>query len=768
MIRKKGPADQRDFRTEHLNADLVVVGGGMAGTCCAITAARAGVETVLIQDRPVLGGNASSEVRLWILGATSHMSNNNRWAREGGVIDEILVENTFRNPEGNPVLVDTILLEKVKEESNITLLLNTAVFDVEKDEPDRVSAVRGFCSQNSTMYEVQAPLFCDASGDGVVGFLSGAAFRMGAEAEEEFGEKFAPDESYGELLGHSIYFYTRDVGEPVDFVPPSYALPEDEVREIGRYRNFDIDKEGSQLWWIEYGGRLDTVHQTEEIKWELWRVIYGIWNYFKNSGEFPEAETMTLSWVGTIPGKRESRRFEGDYMLKQQDVVEQRTHRDAVSVGGWSLDLHPADAIYSSRPGCDQWHSRGVYQIPYRCMYSRNIENLFLAGRILSASHVAFGSSRVMATCASNAQAVGHAAALCLERDLDPAEVATPNHIETLQRNLLRSGQYIPGHTLDDPDDLAQRAAVEASSQLALSTLPVDGPWRRLDDSWAMLLPVSAGPVPDATFHVRADTATTLHVELRTAERRGNYTPRYTHATQTVDLVEGKQAVTVTFGGEGELEEAQYAFYCLMANEDVSVRCSTQRLTGVLAVTNRYDEKVARSNRQDPPEDIGVESFEFWRPLRRPDGENLALQLDPPLEAAFAPENVTNGIARPTMSTNAWVADPADDAPHLTLHWKAPQPIRRVVLTFDTDFDHPMESVLMGHPERAMPFCVRAYRLCDADGTVVAERTENHQTRNVHRFEKPLETSKLRLHVDEVWGNGVPAALFGWRCYETA
>ena len=164
----------------------------MAGVCCAITAARAGIRVTLVQDRPVLGGNASSEVRMWIVGATSHMGNNNRWAREGGVIDEILLENAYRNPQGNPLIFDTILLEKVYEEANIQLLLDTAVYELTKSSADQISGVTAFCSQNSTRYQIQAPLFCDASGDGVVGFLAGAAFRMGAESSAEFGEMLAP------------------------------------------------------------------------------------------------------------------------------------------------------------------------------------------------------------------------------------------------------------------------------------------------------------------------------------------------------------------------------------------------------------------------------------------------------------------------------------------------------------------------------------------------------------------------------------------------
>src|SRR5262245_21578415 len=207
MLKYDG-TEERSLKNVRLDADLCVVGGGLAGVCCAITAARAGIRVVLIGDRPVLGGNASSEVRLWILGATSHMGNNNRWAREGGVVDEILVENTYRNPEGNPYLLDSLLLEKVVAEPHITLLLNTAVYEVDKQRAaengysDSITALRAFCSQNSTRYELAAPLFCDASGDGVVGFLAGAAFRMGAESREEFGERFAPSQEYGELLGH--------------------------------------------------------------------------------------------------------------------------------------------------------------------------------------------------------------------------------------------------------------------------------------------------------------------------------------------------------------------------------------------------------------------------------------------------------------------------------------------------------------------------------------------------------------------------------------
>lgn len=297
----------RELQSQSITAELCICGGGFAGVCAAITASRSGVSVVLLQDRPVLGGNASSEVRLWILGATSHMFNNNRYAREGALVDEILLENLHRNPEGNPLILDTILLEKVVDEPNIQLFLNTALIGCEKTG-SRIEYVRAFSSQTSLLFTVKARQYIDSTGDGMLSFLAGAPFRIGAEQKDEFGELFAPSSEYGHLLGHSIYFYTKDVGKPVKFVAPSYAL-EDVEKEIPRFKSFSTKEMGCNLWWIEYGGRLDTIHDTEKIKWELWRVVYGVWNYFKNSGRFPEADNLTLEWVGTIPGKRESRRF---------------------------------------------------------------------------------------------------------------------------------------------------------------------------------------------------------------------------------------------------------------------------------------------------------------------------------------------------------------------------------------------------------------------------------------------------------------------------
>ncbi len=759
---KSGGTDSRAFPLTRLEADLIVTGGGLSGVCCAITAARQGLKVVLVQDRSVLGGNASSEIRLWVLGATSHMGNNNRWAREGGVIDEILVENIYRNPEGNPVILDSVILDKVTAEPNITLLLNTVVYHAEKKDAAHIRSLKAFCSQSQTAFELVAPLFCDASGDGVVGFLAGAAFRMGAESKDEFGELFAPSKEYGELLGHSLYFYSKDTGRPVQFIPPAFAL--DDITRIPRFRSFNAQDYGCRLWWIEYGGRIDTVHDTEKIKWELWKIVYGVWNYIKNSGKFPEAETLTLEWVGMIPGKRESRRFEGDYILKQQDIVEQRRHEDAVAFGGWSVDLHPSDGVYAAQPGCNQWHGKGIYQIPYRCLYSRNIHNLFLAGRIISASHVAFGSSRVMATSAYVAQASAMAAVLCRQYDYYPAALLTENKIPELQRKLTAAGQYIPGVVVKDEQDIVQQAVLKASSELQLTEITEsnDNDAEGLNLSVAQMIPLPAGNLPGITLHAYCSAATTLQAEWRICSRTGSYTPDETIARFDFTLQPGKNCLQMN--SDVQLPEAQYVFVLLHKNPLVKIPRSAWRITGLLSVFNTTNPAVSNYGKQEPPEGIGMDSFEFWCPQRRPAGKNIALKFDRPLQV-FAVENLRNGIARPTNQPNAWVAAQDDPQPAVTLHWDTKRAIRSVLLRFDTDFDHPMESVLMSHPEQVMPFCVRNYIIYDDQERIVYRKQDNYQTMNNIVFNEPIFTTQLTVQLEHPSAN-TPAALFEIRCYE--
>ena len=754
MIREYFYPGKREVKTNRLSSDLVVVGGGMAGVCAAITAARAGIRVVLVQDRPVLGGNASSEVRLWILGATSHMGNNNRWAREGGVIDEILVENMFRNPEGNAVIFDTLILEKVMNEPNITLLLNTVVYDIQKKDARTIDEVCAFCSQNHTFYDIAAPLFCDASGDGVMAYRVGASFRMGAEDKFEMNECFVPDEDYGKLLGHTIFFHFKDTGTPVKYVAPSFALKD--ITQIPRYADINAGESGCKYWWFEYGGRLDTVFDTEKIKWELWRVVFGVWDYIKNSGHFDEVENLTLEWVGLIPGKRESRRFEGEYMLTQNDIVHQVCFDDTVAFGGWAIDLHPADGVYSPKDGCSQFHSKGIYEIPLRCYVSKDISNLFFAGRIISVSHVAFGSSRVMATSALGAQAVGMAAACCIQNNWMPADLFAENRVKDLQQLLNLAGQRIPRVPIDGARNLTSMATFESSSVLMLDEIPFDGDCVALVFSAAQMLPLTKGVT--YTFEVEADAsqATTLVCELRHSIKPHNYTPEIVVERIEVELQEGRQNVRLAFSKS--FPGTQYGFVTFLKNPHVRLSTSDRRYTGILTVFNKFNKAVNNYGIQRPPEGSGFDSFEFWCPNRRPDGQNIAMRISPAIDV-FGVQNLTEGYTRPTVKPNAWVASLDVARPQVKLTWPKPVTITSLTLYFDTDFDHPMESVQMGHPENVMPFCVQNYRITTDTGKVIFEKRDNHQTVNRIVLPNPETVSGLYIELEHP-SKDVPAALF--------
>jgi hypothetical protein len=471
---------------------------------------------------------------------------------------------------------------------------------------------------------------------------------------------------------------------------------------------------------------------------------------------------MTLEWVGMIPGKRESRRFVGEFMLRQQDIVEQRTHTDAIAFGGWSIDLHPADGIYSSASACNQWHSKGIYQIPYRCLYSKDITNLFLAGRLISSSHVAFASSRVMATSAYVSQAAGMAAVLCCRHELLPRDLLNETRMRELQLELLRSGQYIPGVGMLDPDDLVPSAKLFASSELSLQTLAGDGNAEPLEESVAQLIPVSGGSRPAFTLSVFADQDTALELEFRASKYRGNFTPDWPLGTKTIPLHQGQHDLNIEM--PVSLPDPQYIFLILHRNPAIRVLRSRQRITGLLTVFNSVNPAVSNYGRQEASAGIGMDSFEFWCPKRRPGGENLALGFLPAL-SLFGVSNLTGGDGRPTMGPNAWVADPRDQQPTLTFRWKEPQRIRRIELRFDTDYDHPMESVLMTHQENVIPFCVRNYRILDDHGHLVCGIAGNYQSQNRIIPENPLLTREISIVLEHP-GPDTPAALFAVRCYE--
>ena len=444
-----------------LEADVVVVGGGMAGVCAAIAAARNGASVVLIQDRPVLGGNSSSEIRMHIVGADCHGSRKDTDARETGILEELRLECAVRNPQRSASMWDLLLYEWVRREPNITLLLNTSCIGVQMASENRIGAVIALRNSTEDLFTVRGKIFIDCSGDGRLGVEAGAEFRKGREGRDEFGESLAPPKPDEKTLGSSVLFIARKYDRPMPFKPPDW------IRKFPRCEDLPHRPHtywGYGYWWIEWGGELDTIKDNERIRDELLAIALGVWDHIKNSGLHPDSENWALEWLGFLPGKRESRRFVGDYILTQHDLQRGEVFEDGVAYGGWPIDLHPPEGIDTKEPPNTSVHVP-LYNIPFRCLYSRNIDNLLFAGRNISATHVAFGSTRVMGTCSVMGQAVGTAAALCVRYNCTPRELGK-EAIKELQQILLKQDAYIIGVTNSDPYDIARTAEVRASSEV--------------------------------------------------------------------------------------------------------------------------------------------------------------------------------------------------------------------------------------------------------------------------------------------------------------
>lgn len=442
-----------------LTCDVFVAGGGPAGVCAALAAARNGAKVVLVQDRSRLGGNSSSEVKMHIVGANNHTGRPG-W-REGGIIEELRLDDAANNPQRSWELWDLLLYDKLVTQPNVTLLLDTVVYAAETNE-GRIERVMARCDKTEHLYRVVAKQYMDCTGDARLALEAGATMRWGHESRDEFGEPLAWDTPSRETLGSSVLFTSRDYGKPMPFKAASWARKIEE-RHL-RFRPIGTWEYG--YWWIEWGGATDTIRDNERIRFELLSIVTGVWDYIKNSGKFPSSANWAMDWVGMVPGKRESRRIEGDVILTQQDLMGLNgDFEDAVAIGGWGLDEHPPGGFddVDKRPFVSTKLGE-VYNIPLRSLYSKDISNLFMAGRNASCSHVAFTSTRVMATCAVMGQAAGTAAALCVRHGVSPRELYEdkPKLME-LQQTLLRDDQTIKNRKNEDPNDLARSATVTAS-----------------------------------------------------------------------------------------------------------------------------------------------------------------------------------------------------------------------------------------------------------------------------------------------------------------
>lgn len=714
--------------------DVIVIGGGVAGICASISAARLGCKTALIHNRPVLGGNSSSEIRVPIAGADYNGRNRN--AIESGIIEELRLECGFRNLEGNWAMWDILLWEWVKREVNIDLFLNTLALKAIMDSrnPDTIKAIK--CLQISTYEEIilEGDIFIDASGDSIIALSAGADFRIGRESSKEFGESLAPELADNYVLPCSLQFHIRDVGYPVPFVPPSWAydFPSDEDLPFREHNIFPFD---TGFWWIEYGGTLDPIKDCEKIRDELLKILFGVWDHIKNHGDHG-AENYILDWVGTIPGKRESFRILGDYILTQEDVQTGRYFPDSVAYGGWAIDLHEPLGIFAKTPPsfCVPVN---IYSIPFRCLYSRNVRNLMMAGRNISASHVALGSTRVQATCAVIGQAVGTAAYICKKYKVTPRELYN-NHIKELQQLLLKNDCYIIGVKNEDPKDLARNSSIKVSSSMVLEVTRSDGEIT-LDNIIAFKVPISSNYIDSISLLLKSNSERDEKIVLGIKEAifRENFKPENSIKLIETEIPKGQNG-WITFPINLENTQKKVYWIWISQNPKISICYMNEEFVGVESVYYERGEKKL-------PPDI-----------------TPCFKLSPE-STPYEGDNIINGVARPESWPNIWISDPNQGFPQwVELNLGDIKEISCINLTFDTNLNRPVGQ----RPgiKGAIPQCVRDYIVYFYDDKInnwieLLKVEGNYYRHRIHRF-SPIFTDRLRIEI--IATNGASTA----RIYE--
>jgi FAD-dependent oxidoreductase family protein len=443
----------KEFRHEYIglssqpeNAgefDLVVIGGGMAGSCAALSAARLGCKVALIQNRPVLGGNNSSEVRVGLSGLIYQKP----YSKLGKSVDEIgsighwtnweakkdpkserskhILQVIAENPEkkihnaGPPSNYGDEKKKKVIEnEPNIKLFLNNHVFHVEKDGK-RISAVVSKNIVTGKELKFSGKLFADCTGDGTIGYLAGADYRVGREGKDESGEEGAPEKKDSLVMGTSVQWYSTKQDKPSEFPECPWAI---------QFNEKNSHKVTRGDWDWETGLTRNQITEVEFIRDYAFRITYGNWDFLKNRSIHKDKfANEQLTWVAYIGGKRESRRLLGELILHEQDILDQKIYPDASFTTTWGIDLHypVVSKEFVGEPFRSTAETKVIkpYQVPYRCLYSRNIDNLFMAGRNISVTHVALGTVRVMRTTGMMGEVVGMAASICNNHNSEPKDV---------------------------------------------------------------------------------------------------------------------------------------------------------------------------------------------------------------------------------------------------------------------------------------------------------------------------------------------------------
>lgn len=798
-----------------MTTDVVVIGGGQAGVCAAIAAAEGGARTVLITDRPVLGGNASSECGVPPHGADA--MGHNRNCRDTGILEELRLEYYLRrSPDSdNRREWDRLLLERCRKTEGLTVLRDTRIVNCTRTGRS-IDEVAGVSLRTGENVIVQGNQFIDATGDGFLGARAGASFLYGREGTVEFGETIlGRPETDGKTLGSSIYGWAQRRDYPVPYSPPTDAVEYPDCDSLSHrphtrehiFPTITSARDGSTIqffWWIEWGGQLDVIRDSDEIYERLTSELFGIWDHLKNRCDVETRSALEqyelVRW-SAFPLRRESRRIVGDHILSENDVLMRPSFRDVVGFGGWPLDDHPPDGLVSQNPPCNQVFLYEPFGVPLGCLYSRDLDNLFMAGRCMSVTHVALSSVRVMNTLGILGEAAGTAAAMCSVHGITPRQLRA-GMIEDLQQELIRRDLYLPGVNPKSRMNLASGAETTATSSLELRCDRPIG-FLPLCYDTALQFPVSSESLLRIEVQLKAEerrcTSSTMNmnrpVKVKWSLRFGDSIGSFDYSVNPV--ASGEIEVT----GDGgwyrispQVSVEPGSICTLILEENESVRwayCEELFHTrwGIRYGTERrpraYHGGAACAPTDDPwlfvnhngrlPEEV-----EDWLDPLPGFKSHSKLYATPafrtfPGQKPYGPENIVNGRGRSIGRPNIWISEPTlpGQAQAVTLKWPSRVRVSRIELIFDTNLDYADQ--MYGFPRGVGDFAipnpieetVKSYELVARSlGEVVEvfEESGNYHRRRMHEPDKACEIDEIEVRVLETWG-ARSARIFDVRIY---
>jgi hypothetical protein len=763
--------------------DIVVCGGGLAGFCAAVAAARNGAKTCLVHNRPVLGGNSSSEVGVTPHGAAAFHA----YARETGIISEALIEERatnhaeiYENGWTNSVW-DMVLYDIAVKTEGLTLHLNTDIRGVEKCDDQNISAVLAVVQNAETDLRLEGKTFIDCTGDGIVADAAGCQWRMGSEGRDEFNEPHAPAVASSDTMGNSIHFLCRDMGRPVPFKAPDWAVKHEDASFFYQQGRLPKETRGG-FWWIEIGVPYHTIHDAETIRHELTRHALGVWDWMKNKDPLTKDKcaNYALDWIGQVPGKRESRRIIGRYFMTEHDIIDKTVFPDEIAFGGWFVDLHTPGGLLakSSEPSAaaggheDEYDTFsdysamsycGPYGIPLRILMARDLDNLMMAGRNVSVTHAALGTVRVMGTTALMGEAAGVAAALGLEKGHDFDQLVCED-IGEIQQRLLASGCFLPNYRNNDTKDLARQAKISATSEMPVHGVAPETPgfhsglaiWKdqpqyaieRLETRRGQLVATSGGRIETIELCLSNESGVpqTLEVELRQADHIWDY-----RAEPGAPLT--KAALTIPAGGP------HWIAWPLAL--DLPADTAAGSFLRIDALPNKSI--LWHAAKKIIPGHMAMYAISPNRMRRFGNGHTLSYRITPE-QRPFDASQVISGVTRPHRATNQWISDPAQPLPQsLELTWETPQSLREVHLVFP---GHLIREYHAYAPFYRDAQCPRDYSIeVNSGGTwqKLFEVKDNYQRLRKHPF--PARTSVDQLRVVVTATNGDPsAAIIEIRC----